>query len=324
MSKELMSWLKKPSPFQGLYFVVGADPFFLSEIKKTFKSSALDQDFDHDEVQAGETPVGDILTLFETLPLLSEKRLLFCSQAHKLSEKDWEQLIPILSKDQTSTLLVCFFDKKDGRKRAFKKLKAKELSALPLKSWELKPWLDFIIAREGLSFSPSAKILFQDLLGAQLMEIQMEMRKLKQYLGEKTQVEESDVLACVSRLKIDSLFDFTEALGHKDIVKSLSLLAHLLDQNQNEIGILSLLARHIRILSKIKQGQKEKLPPPQLALKAGLSPYFLKNYLKQANLWTQTQIESALQSLFVTDKALKSSALPNHIWLENLILKICS
>ena len=75
---------------------------------------------------------------------------------------------------------------------------------------------------------------------------------------------------------------------------------------------------------KVKQGQKEKLNSSELAKKTGLPPYFLKSYLKQEVLWTKSQLENTLQSLFLTDKALKSSPLSPHIWLENFILKSCS
>ena len=121
MSIELMNWLKKPKPLKSLYFVVGSDPFFLTEIKKTFKSQMSSQweDFNQDEVSAGESSLGDILTLFETLPLFSEKRLLFCSQAEKFQDKDWEKLEPLLS-SPSPTVFVCFFEKKDGRKKHFK------------------------------------------------------------------------------------------------------------------------------------------------------------------------------------------------------------
>ncbi|MCZ0931698.1 MAG: DNA polymerase III subunit delta [Oligoflexia bacterium] len=327
MSIDLMKWLKQPAPLQSLYFVVGTDPFFLSEIKKAFKrqmSSHL-KDFNQDEVSAGETPLGDILTLFETLPLFSEKRLFFCLQADKLSDKDWGKLEPALS-SPSHTVFVCFFEKKDGRKKRFKFLKEKgvELNARPLRAWELAPWLDFLSQKESLHFSLPAKSLFQELVGAHLMEMHIELKKLKQYLGGKTQVTEQDILSCASRLKIESLFDLTTALGNKNVVKSLNLLALLLNQNQNEIAILSLLARHIRILAKIKGGQKENLSSSQLAQKAGVSPYFFKDYLKQSQLWSEQQIEQTIQALFLADKALKSSALSSHIWLENFILKSCS
>ncbi|MCY4320907.1 MAG: DNA polymerase III subunit delta [Bdellovibrionaceae bacterium] len=328
MKTDLIQWLKKPAPLKSLYFVVGNDPFFLSEIKKTFKKQISSQleDFNQDEVSVAETPLDDILTLFETLPLFSEKRLLLCSEADKLSEKDWIRLEPFLS-SPSHTIFVCFFEKKDGRKKQFKFLKEKgmELNANSLKSWEIGSWLDFLLQKESLHFlSLSAKSLFQELTGNHLMEIQIELKKLKQYLGGKTQITEEDVLSCTSRLKIDSLFDLTEALGNKNVVKSLSLIANLLDQNQNAIAILSLVARHIRILAKIKVGQKENLSSYKLAQKAGVTSYFLKNYLKQSQLWSEKQIEKTIQALFFADKALKSSPLSAHIWLENFILKSCS
>jgi len=328
MSQDLIHWLKKPFPFHSHYFVQGGEPFLLAEIKKTFKKHIVKnmEDFNYDELSAEENSVDDLIAFSDTLPMLSDKRLLICFRSELFSEKDWDQLYPLFSKEDQKTVFVFFFNKKDGRKKHFKVLKNKvlELEASPLKNWQLDSWLDFLSKREEVRLSHPAKSLFLQLVGSSLFEISIELKKLKQYLGDQTQAEEKDILACNSRLKIENLFDLTDALGNRNIVKSLSLLAFLLEQGQNEIAIVSLLARHIRILIKVKQARNEKLSSSELAKKTGLPPYFLKNYLKQEALWTKTQLEHTLQSLFLTDKALKSSPLSPHIWLENFILKSCS
>ena len=131
-------------------------------------------------------------------------------------------------------------------------------------------------------------------------------------------------MACTSRLKTDNIFELTEAIGDKNIPRALKALASLLDQNQSEIGVLAMVSRHIRSLSQLQKAEREKLSKVQLAQKAGISPYFLKNYLNQSQLWDEKQIHKAIEALYETDKALKSSPLSSHIWLENFILKVCS
>ena len=156
------------------------------------------------------------------------------------------------------------------------------------------------------------------------MEIQLELKKLKQYVGEGRKVFEKDVLSCTSRLKTDNVFNLADAIGKKDIVRALSSMAYLLEHNQSEIGALAMVARHIRILSKLQEGKKQKLSKPQLAHKAGISPYFLNSYLNQIPMWSEQQIHQTMEALFEADKALKASLLSSHIWLENFILKTCS
>ena len=101
-------------------------------------------------------------------------------------------------------------------------------------------------------------------------------------------------------------------------------LVRLLDQGQSEMGIVALVARHMRILLMVKQGESLGLGGPKLAQHAQVSPYFLNDYAKQARLWTSKKLESSLLILAETDKALKSSPLSAHIWLENLIYRTCS
>jgi DNA polymerase-3 subunit delta len=132
-----------------------------------------------------------------------------------------------------------------------------------------------------------------------------------------------DVAAAVSRSKEENVFDFTKAIGENDRVKALEHLVHLLDQGQNEIGIVSLLSRHIRILLTVKKGMEEGLHGAKLAHYAQVPPYFLESYIDQARLWAIRKLEQTLVMLCETDKALKSSPLSSHIWLENLVLKTC-
>ena len=328
MSVSLIEWFRSPKPLKSLYTVIGTEAFFVSQIKKTFINSIPKEalDFSHDEVFASAHLAQDLLTRLETLPFLSQRRLIFCYQAENFLDKDWQTLQGFFNSSSQTATLVCFFAKKDGRKKHFKVLKTKgvELLAQPLREWELDPWLNFISKKQGLNLPKAPLALFKQLVGTNLMEIELELKKLKLYKGEDKSITEKDILACISRVKTDSIFDLTEAIGKKDVVQALSSLAHLLEQNQNEIGALAMLARHIRILSHLREGKKQNLNKNQLAQKAGVSPYFLKNYQNQAELWSEKQIHQTMASLFETDKALKSSPLSSHIWLENFILKACS
>jgi DNA polymerase-3 subunit delta len=90
------------------------------------------------------------------------------------------------------------------------------------------------------------------------------------------------------------------------------------------VGIVVLLARHIRLLMSVKRGLDQGLSGSRLAAAAQVPPYFLDNYVMQSRLWTTKKLEQTLVTLSETDKALKSSPLSSHIWLENLVLKTCS
>ena len=96
MSSRLIKWMKKPLPLSKLYCVFGEEGFLVPEIKKTllknmrFKKGM--EDFNFTETAADKISVGDFLSLIETLPLLSEKRLVFCDRAESFQDKDWKQI----------------------------------------------------------------------------------------------------------------------------------------------------------------------------------------------------------------------------------------
>lgn len=325
-----MDWLKSPLPLRSFYYVFGEEPFLLAEIKKTFTQLVHKEqkglaDFNQDDVDAKTASVEKILLLLETLPVMSEKRLVFCRNADHFSEADWKKLNSFLT-SSSSTVFVCFFNKIDRRKKIFKQFSQQftGLNAEVLREWELDPWVSFISKRLKLKFNSSVQALFIQLVGTNLLEIYSEMNKLKTYMGQKVEVQEDDIVKVISRRKVNTIFDLTDAIGQKNLVNSLDLLARLLENNQNEVGALALVARHMRILGQFQEGVKQKLPKQKILALSGVSPYFFDNYSKQSKIWTQEEIKKIIELLFETDKALKSSPLSSHIWLENFILQACS
>ena len=327
-----MNWLKTPDKsFKAFYYVVGEEAYLIDEIQKHFLTQAPlggkeTLDFNFDDLEGSKITGTRLITVGETLPFNAEKRLVFCHEAQAIKKEDWKAISLFMESNPCSVVMVFFFDKIDKRKKHLEILikQAEELPAGIVREWERRPWIKYMAAAESLSFSSSAQSLFEQLSGTNLLQMNSEIMKLRSYLGDKKfLVEEEDISFIVSRTKIDTVFELAAAIGRKDKIRSLECLAHLSAYNQNEVAALSLVARHIRILSRIREGWKKKLSRGELIASASIPPFFFPEYSKQAKLWSDNQIKKVMEALYETEKALKSSSLASHIWLEHFILQAC-
>lgn len=310
-----------------LYFLFGEEPYLLNQSVERFKYAVLTEgavDFNYSLFYASDADVVVVRDAVETLPMMAARRLVILKEAQELTDKEWAELEPLFESPVDSTVFVILASRVDKRKKQIRLLLDKADCVEFKKPYEnqIPSWINYIAQSLGLTISNDAILLLHKLVGHHLTEIEGELKKLGEYVGER-RIEMADVAQVVSRSKEENVFDFTKAIGENDRVKALELLVHLLDQGQNEIGIVSLVARHVRILLTLKRGMEEGLHGAKLAHYAQVPPYFLESYLDQARLWTAKKLEQTLVVLSDTDKALKSSPLSSHIWLENLVLKTC-
>ncbi|MGE0763502.1 MAG: DNA polymerase III subunit delta [Bdellovibrionales bacterium] len=325
--RRLQMHLQKGTP-QTIYLLVGEDYFLMNEALTGIKAAVLTDgaiDFNSDQFFAGDDDVIKIRDTIEMLPMMSPRRLVVVRNVQSFKEKDWDVLAPIFDQPVDSTTLVLLADKVDKRRKTFKRL-AETSTVVELSrpyDNQLAAWIDYIGAKHGLTIQNEAAALLRQLIGASLTELNNEVLKLRDFVGPRKSVDAEDVLKVVSRSKADSVFDLTNAIGRQDRAMALQSLAHLLEHGQNEIGAVAMIARHIRILSAVRDGVREGMPPTKLCLKAGIPQFFLKDYQSQARLWSDSKITQMIHALKDTDKALKSSPVSSHIWLENFILKAC-
>lgn len=315
--------------FHPLYFFFGEEPYLVNQAVTYLKVCALHggaADFNYSSYYASDADILQVRDEVETLPMMAPRRLVILKEVQDLTDKEWTTLEPLFKTPVESTVFILVGGKIDKRKKFYKQLSEKAIFVEFKKPFEnqISGWIRHICKGHGLTISDEGLQLTHRLVGNQLTEIESEISKVKDYLGERTHIELEDVAQCVSKKREENVFELTESLGQGDRVQSLVHLVQLLDQGQNEVGIVSLVARHMRILLMIRQGTEQGMAGQKLASYAQVPSYYLQDYINQARRWTDRKLEHCLLTLAETDRALKSSPLSAHIWLENLVLKTCS
>lgn len=329
-----LSQTLKKGEFAPLYCLFGEETFLAERACRELVEAIVPEgmrDFNLSVFDANDCDIARVRDAIETLPMMLPNRLIVVQNAHQLKDKEWEVLQPILDKPLQGSILVCLASKIDKRKRHWRKLLEAGVALECKRPYDnqIPEWIDFLSKRHGVKFGEEAAAALQQVVGTNLSDLDGEIRKIAIYCGgqkrEKSVVEASveEVMKVASRVRLESVFDFSDAVGKNDRARALMCLANLLDQGQNEIGIIALVARHVRILRATGEGLREGLSGQRLAARAGVSPFFIREYAEQAKLWSVSKIDQTLEALYDTDRALKTSSIGSHIWLENFIVRVC-
>ncbi len=315
--------------FHSVYFLFGDEPYLLNQCVDRFKFAVLDEsttDFNYSLFYTDDTDITNVKDTVETLPVFTSHRLIILKNAQELKDSELIQLEPLFENPVDSSVFVIFADKVDKRKKVIKLLLEKAHCVEFKKPYEnqIPQWISHLCQNRDLKIASDAIHRLHRLVGNNLTELDNQIEKIQQFIGAKKNIEIVDVNSVVSFSREESIFDFTKAIGQKDRVKALEQLVSLLDQGQNEVGIISLLARHVRLLLTVRAGLDQGIGGAKLASLAQVPSYFIESYCDQARLWSLRKLEDALVVLQETDKALKSSPVSSHIWLENMVLKSCS
>ena len=314
---------------QPLYLIYGEEAFLIDEALTVLKAAALGDalsDFNLDTFFTTETKVENVRDTVEMLPMMSQRRVVVYKDVQMLKESQWETLYPILENPLDTTCFILVANKIDKRKKSFKKISQAGVIVELKRPYEnqIPVWIDYIASKFSMTLEPEAKSMVQQFVGSNLSEIYSEMSKVHSLMGAGAHITTDDVLQVISRSKVETVFDLAKAIGENDRARALTCLANLLEYGQNEIGALALIARHVRILSTIKEGLRAGLTGTRLSSKAGVPHFFLGDYVGQTKHWTDKKISKTIHALHETDRALKSSPISGHIWLENFIIKTCS
>ncbi len=314
-----------------LYLFFGEEEFLIQEALDLIVKKVVDpgtRDFNCNIVYCRDTGASEIVNLAQTLPLMSERRLVIAKEIDVFKAADLDELVLYFKSPSPSTCLVMVSNQGKFDKKSV--LSAVEAHGAvtrfyPLLDREMVPWIEGWAKTRGLSIQRDAAHYLWQAIGNDLQKIGNELQKVEIFIKDRKTILFDDVKAVVGDFREYTSFDLAAAVGRKDREKAFLVLHRLLQEGEQPLGLLGSIAWNFRRIMQVKAMEAagiasdeamKKLRPPVIFHQVALFKSQMKSY-------TPEELRKAFPVMLSADRALKSSGLSSRLIMDRMILELC-
>jgi len=288
----------------------------------------IDLDFNLDVFDGENTEASTVLAAANTLPFMSERRLVVLRNAEKMNADALGQIADYAADPNPDTTLVLVAAKMAKNLRVYKAIDklggAAEYKA-PFKKDYPRTVVELFAARGRTIGLDGAETLVRA-VGYNLQRLSVEIEKVIAFVGDRTTLSREDVEQVMSTTAPTSIFDFLDAVGGRDCRVSLRLLSDLLGEGESIFGIHAMSVRHVRNLLSIRAilDRPDGIRSPDgLAREVGLIPWQARNLIRQAERFSTSELVDALRGAAASEARMKSSS-DGRLAFERWLISVCT
>ena len=357
--------------------ICGDDEFAVKERAKKLYQQWCEElgGMDHEIIEAAVSNSGEALTALarlrealQTLPFFGSGKVIWLRDCNFLGDEraatasDVTETLNELAEELknfkwSGVRLLISAGKVDKRKTFFKTLD-KIGTVENFSGWSVddRDWAERAEVAARAALRARQKEISEEALGELVnrvgpnpRQIDNEVEKLCLFAGERKKIEFADVAAICTRNKTARAFALGDALGDRDLGRTLSALDEELwgvktDSHKSEIGLLYGLISKVRAMLLLKEMLREgwikpevdynrfkaqlgrvpaeKLPADRRFNPLALNPYVLYKALPQAKKYTQGELVRAMDLLLRCNQQLVSSGLDEALVLQEALVQI--
>jgi len=255
--------------------------------------------FNLDRLYGGETTAADVVDAAKTLPMMAPQRVVLVMHAERLlvpkkeseaAARDLEVLESYLKKPVDTACLVLVAADLD-RRRSLTKLLLSKAAVVecngPADAAEAARWVRDRVSQEGMTIDARAARLVADRVGPDVGRLRGDVDRLVLYAADKKAITAEDVLEVVGPAASHDDWAVTRAIERGAAADALRELTLLMDGGAVPYMVLGQLAWFVRT----------HIPAQKVA--------------------------AAVEAVFRTDLAIKTSAGDPRILLERLVVELC-
>lgn len=284
-----------------LYALLGGDDTEKSAVAAEF-SDMVDEGlraFNVERMYGGEMKVNDLVDSANTLPMMVPRRVVIVLEAEKLfipkreskaSEEELQRLEEFLESPPPHTTIVFVCGALDLRRRVVKRLmnKAQIVNCGVIESEaDAERWVKVRAARDGINLDPATPRALVARTGLDIVRLRKGLERVSLYAMGQATITPDDVKRAVpAGPEAYTDFGIANAIQRNDVREAL-----------REVG---------------------------RSLEAGMVPFFILGQLRlAAQRLPARRVKSAVEAVFRTDIALKSSGGDPRILIERLVVELC-
>jgi DNA polymerase-3 subunit delta len=330
VEKIIAEW--KKGNFKPVYWLEGDEEYYIDKAMEYAERSILNESeasFNLSVFYGRDANWPDIINACRRYPMFAERQVVLLKEAQHMREV--EKLEAYVDNPLHSTVFVVSYKEKkvDGRTKFAKVLKEKAVLVTTKKMYDnqLPEWTQELVQSKGLSISPKGLALLVDHIGNDLSRIENEIDKISVNLGKRKSITEEDIEEFVGVSKEYNVFELQTALAKKDTYKAIRIIQYF-EANPKAAPIQLVLPSLYSFFSKVfmvfgAEGKDEK----SVAATIGVTPYFIKDYMHAANLYSYEGVERVLLLLHhynLRSVGVHDAGTPDASLLKEMVLKMVS
>ncbi|MCM1087707.1 MAG: DNA polymerase III subunit delta [Muribaculaceae bacterium] len=314
----------KSGQLRQVYLLYGEEAYLIRQyrdkLKKALAGDGDSMNCHHFEGKA--VNVGEIIDLAETMPFLSDKRLIVIENSG-LFKRGGEQLAEYFKEPAETAYFILVESEVDKRSKLYKALSAKG-RAVEFKTQEeavLKRWILGTLKRENKKITERDLGLFLEKTGTDMDNISKELEKVICYCLERDVVTRKDIEEVCTRQINNRIFDMMSAIAEKRQTEAMKLYYDLLTLKEPPMRILFLLARQFNLLLQVKELHKKGYPAKIIGENVGLPGFVAGKYVSQAAKFSTQDLQKAVTDCVETEEAVKTGRMNDVLSVELLLIR---
>ncbi|GMT44346.1 MAG: DNA polymerase III subunit delta [bacterium] len=290
--------------FSPVYFFYGEEPFYIDELTSYIEKNALDEasrEFNQSIVYGLDVSARNVIDLSRRFPMMSNYQVVIVKEAQNI--QDFEKLIDYFEKPSETTILIINYKyrKLDKRKMFYKRLNKSKKVVLFESSRvydnNIPGWILERVHVLGHTINSKSISMLAEFLGNDLGRINNELNKLTINLKPGEAITEDLIEQNIGISKDFNVFEFTKALGKRDIFHALRIIQYFeANPRQNPLQMVNVLL-YTFFIKALLYHQLKNENKNTIAAKLGISPFFVDDYRMAAQNYGPSKIKEIISGI---------------------------
>lgn len=274
-----------------------------------------------------------IMNACETMPFMSEKKVVIVYRAGFLQEKSdstgtkiYNDIKKYVSNLPPYTILIMYYLLHDKREKPNKNKKLhtmeKFLSIIhcdKLKKDKYLKKVSDIFKEKGKPIGRVELTYFCDKVQNNFNIIKREADKLISYT-EGREIKKEDINLLILNSNEEDVFDLVELIAAKKIDKAIDIMKEILYKSDQHMLIISAIQKHFLRLYEIKLKISEGKKVQDFIAEYRLPQFVCEKLIGQTNKFTQKQLAELVKLCVKTETKLKSASIDKNMEMEFLLI----
>jgi DNA polymerase-3 subunit delta len=288
-------------------------------------SGRREESLDEESFYAADADPSIILHSLNTFSLFGSTRLIVVRELHRMDDTGRNALLEYLENPSSKTYLVLVAEKPDMRKKFFARLQKKWPAVRfyhPYDAAATEQWIRTYLNGKGFRIDREGVQRLYEAHGKELRVLKNELDKVMLYKGTPGEIAAFEVAEITGQSREFNQFELADAVGEKDLGRSIAILNRLVLEGAPLLLLLSGLTSMVRKLRMAKCLEEEGRTDREICTALQVR-YQQERFLRQVQRFEADELSRIHEWLLTIDEAIKSGRSRPEILIELLIYRIC-